>query len=103
MDKRKEVMEKLRTLYPTLYRALVFDYDCSLEIDGCPNECHQFDNKCRFAKYDSDPEAFNKADPGEGYYQCSLLNERVWGENPKCTKEQWEVFIIEDLAKMLGL
>jgi hypothetical protein len=46
---------------------------------------------CIFAKehggWDSQP---NPADRDEGYYDCQLINkEKIWGENPQCTSDNW--------------
>lgn len=39
----------------------------------------------------------NPADPGEGYYRCSLLDKTdIWGEQPICTDEAWFVKMREE-------
>ena len=36
----------------------------------------------------------NFADPDEGHYDCSLLNEKlIWGEDPECTDTDWGKYI----------
>lgn len=47
---------------------------------------------CSFAMVDAEAEfPPNSADPGEGYYNCSLLDQKhIWGENPKCSIEDWQ-------------
>lgn len=61
-----------------------------------PFECHD----CKFATADpayfdecGRPD-FNVGDPGEGHYNCSLLNKTgIWGEQPICTDEAYDKVI----------
>lgn len=49
-------------------------------IIGCSN--------CPFSSEHSD---INSSDPDEGYYNCELMGaQKVWGEEPVCTDEQWQ-------------
>lgn len=70
---------------------------------------------CPFATPDPDSEPPNLSDPGEGHYLCALLGDdevsrrndntkcwthrrkTVWGENPKCTKDDWLAKAREEL------
>lgn len=72
---------------------------------GPPYECCD----CPFGTPDPDSSPPNYADPGEGNYLCALLGAAevskrnhdkrcwtygrptVWGENPKCTSDDWRV------------
>lgn len=55
---------------------------------------------CPFAtETPGEPYPPNPADPGEGYYDCSLLNRhRIWGENPPCTHADWAARARRELA-----
>ena len=59
-------------------------------IEFRPFECCT----CPFAKpsceRDNCIEVPNTYDPGEGYYDCALLNKQaIWGESPQCKEEYW--------------
>lgn len=45
----------------------------------------------------------NLYDPGEGYYDCSLLERnRIWGETPACGLATWQKRACEELSTQLG-
>jgi len=40
----------------------------------------------------------NYSDPSEGYYNCSLTGlKKIWGEEPKCERAQWQQRAKEEL------
>ena len=47
--------------------------------DGC--------SQCPFATLNEAKGGCNHADEDEGYYDCELLKETIWGEDPKCDKD----------------
>lgn len=70
------------------------------EIDGRPSECCH----CPFAtaevRLHDEP---NPADPGEGHYECALLDrtgrDAVWGEEPVCSSEDWRAKARDELGQ----
>lgn len=78
-------MKTLKQKAPALW-AIFFKSAPLIEIER-PYGCYD----CPFAKehneWTSRP---NPADPGEGYYDCGLLNEqKIWGESPQCSADDW--------------
>lgn len=69
------------------------------DIDGIPDECCS----CPFGTAQQEPYAPNPYDPGEGYYQCALLNlTSVWGESPKCSVKDWRARARHELRELLA-
>lgn len=75
---------------------------CLTDADGiqCPVwGC----SECPFSTPSAGRPEPNPQDPDEGYYDCSLLDESdIWGEDPKCSGEDWAREIqreIEELEK----
>jgi hypothetical protein len=68
--------------------------------DSC-GECAE----CPFATVDNAAEyPPNPADPGEGYYNCSLLGrQHIWGERPQCSIEDWQRRAREELTTATGM
>jgi hypothetical protein len=65
---------------------LLADEQHGRELDGTPFECCI----CPFATVSPDREPPNPDDPGEGYYDCALLDRKaIWGENPECAAADW--------------
>jgi len=61
----------------------------AIQFVNPPDECCD----CPFA---TNPQDVNLADPGEGYYDCTLIPAtRVWGESPKCKSDQWKAALAE--------
>ena len=60
---------------------------------------------CSFATVDPAAEyPPNPSDPGEGYYNCSLLQrQHIWGERPPCTIEDWQRRAREELIAATGV
>lgn len=62
-----------------------------------PQYCHN----CPFAiESDRDEEKPNPADRAEGYYNCAILKEKMWGENPKCEDRHWQEIIRNEVRKI---
>lgn len=82
-------------------------------LERPPECCH-----CPFATPDPNEEPPNPSDPGEGHYRCGLLGDEevskrnvqtgywayhqhtVWGENPKCTGNDWLVRAREEFTSL---
>lgn len=69
-----------------------------LDVDGTPNECVTIGARCPFA--DGDVE--NEGDPGEGTFDCLLLDREVWGESPPCSRAAWQAKARQEFAALLG-
>jgi len=81
---------------PTGLRAIFYPETCCRDNDYIPYTC-EF---CTFGKLDQPyEEVWN--DLAEAYYRCSFLNIRLWGENPKCTKEMWVDLARKELELIL--
>lgn len=78
-------MQTLREKAPALW-TIFFESHSPIQLEsfaGCA--------RCPFSEeYGEWGERPNAADPDEGYYNCHLLDvQKIWGENPRCTAENW--------------
>lgn len=88
-----KTMPSLEDKIPALYWIGWLDF-----VDTCkPYAC----DTCPFATENKeDGYGANSADPSEGYYNCGLLNKKVWGENPDCTSENWREEIKKEVLQI---
>jgi hypothetical protein len=72
-----------------------------MDFGGKPSECAGMCD-CPFATVnDSSPEP-NPSDPGEGHYDCALIDRpKVWGEDPPCTPNEWRLRAVQELKALL--
>ncbi len=93
-------MKTLKEKAPALWAVFFKSYEL-IELSR-PYGC----NDCPFAEQSNEWEDRpNPSDPDEGYYNCHLLNqEKIWGETPQCTGNDWrskgakEVEVIAEYA-----
>lgn len=73
--------------HPALWQLLYGIHDVRTDADGKPSFC----DGCHFAELDTTKNQHHEIanDPTEAYYKCKLLGTVVWGENPKCDRENW--------------
>lgn len=77
--------DRQRAEQPALTWLLAED-QAGREFDGTPFVC----SRCPFATANPEHDQPNPADPGEGYYDCALLDrEEIWDESPECTAADW--------------
>jgi hypothetical protein len=71
----------------------------TFDLAGTPHECGSLGWRCPFVTGEHD---VNFSDPGEGYYDCSLLDKtEVWGENPPCQADHWRARARAELDGLL--
>jgi hypothetical protein len=63
-----------------------------LDMDGTPQECDGA-ARCPFCVGETE----SPHDPAESYFHCSLLDRRVWGEEPACEFVDWQRRAREEL------
>jgi len=83
---------------PALHRLLCEGYECQMVPFGC-SECHFASPTLDYRGEDD----INYADPDEGHYDCSLLDQQgIWGEEGSCEIKHWQDRAIWELITLLS-
>ena len=70
-------IQRLKELYESVSKDTHIKHNMIIGCSECP-----FPTKVR---------DINIADPDEGYYLCPLLGKEVWGENPECNHNVFQL------------
>lgn len=57
---------------------------------------------CSTCPHATNGEDVNSYDPDEGYYDCTLTGQRVWGEAPVCSWDDWKPLVMRQSGRQEG-